>query len=153
MKSTIIIISTVCLLMFSACHTAKKTAKNVQKTESETMNKKLFQREWTLVAISDISKNELAQMQNKPTLNIQETISGFGGCNRLLGGAYVLKGNNITISNLASTKKLCIGAGQKIEDIFLSILNNAKTYKMEGANLYLYTNDNRQAEFIAYDKE
>ncbi len=117
------------------------------------MNAKLIKRDWTLVQLSGFSKSDIAQLSNIPNLNIAETISGFGGCNRLMGGTYTLKGNTITISNIASTKKMCVGAGQKIETALFSVLNNVKSYKMEGVGLILYTNDKRTAEFIAYDKE
>lgn len=117
------------------------------------MNLKLFQREWTLIQLSGFSENEIAQIERKPTLTIAETISGFGGCNRLLGGKYTLHGNNISITGMASTKMLCAGIGQKVETFFIPLLNDVKTYKMEGVNLWLYTDDNRHAAFIALDKE
>lgn len=158
MKVLTKIMTVSCLLALTACHhtrnaTTTTKKETLEKSEMEANNKRLFQREWTLVEISGVSKNELSQMDNRPTLNVAETISGFGGCNRLIGGTYVLKGNEITISRMASTKKLCVGVGQKVEDALLAILNDAKTYKMEDVHLKLTTADNRTAEFIAFDKE
>jgi len=160
MKSYLQLSAVFLLFVVSACHSTKKTTKStakssvseMQKKEAE-MNLKLFQREWTLVQLSGFSENEIAQLERKPTLTITGTISGFGGCNRLLGGKYTLRGNNISISGIASTKMLCAGTGQKVETVFLPLLNDVKTYKMESVNLWLYTDDNRHAQFIALDKE
>lgn len=145
-----------CLLTLAACHSTKNTtkAKVVEKNEAELTLIRFFQREWTLIQLTGFAKSEIDKLESqKPVLNITETINGFGGCNRLTGGQYKLKGNSVSISNLASTKKMCVGTGQKVETALLSILNNVHSYKMEGVKLYLYTNDNRQAEFIAFDKE
>src|SRR5690606_33651043 len=126
---------------------ANSANREAEKKEAE-MNLRLFQREWTLVQLSGFSESDIAQLEHKPTLTIAETISGFGGCNRLMGGSYELKGNSVSITNLASTKKMCAGTGQKIETALLSVLNDTKTYKMESVTLFLYTADNRHAEFI-----
>lgn len=144
-----------CLFGLAACHSTKKTTTNKVVEKNEVVSiERLFQREWTLVQLTGFAKNEIDKLEDqKPALKVAETISGFGGCNRLIGGQYKLKGNGLSISNLASTKKMCAGTGQKIETTFLSILNNVQSYKMEGVKLYLYTNDNRQAEFIALDKD
>lgn len=118
------------------------------------INLNLFRREWTLVSLSEVGKSDLEQLGDaKPILRIGETISGYTGCNRLIGGTYKLNGESILISNLASTKKMCAGTAQKVETELLAVLNNAKSYKMDGVKLILSTADNRIAEFIAFDKE
>ncbi|MGB0864776.1 MAG: META domain-containing protein, partial [Saprospiraceae bacterium] len=53
----------------------------------------------------------------------EHKVSGFSGCNNFFG-SYKVDGNNISFSQMASTRKLCRGPVNKLEQDMLSVLNN-----------------------------
>ncbi len=66
-------------------------------------------------------------------------VEGRGGCNNI-GGRYQLKGNNLSISGLMSTKMYCEHA-QKWEDAFLRSLEKSQSYSIQGGVLDLNCGD------------
>lgn len=60
-------------------------------------------------------------------------INGHGGCNHV-GGAYVLDGNTLKVSELISTKMYCENA-MKWESMFLQSLEKSKSYAIQGETL------------------
>ncbi len=64
-----------------------------------------------------------------------ENISGFAGCNRL-GGVVKVSGDSISFPGLFSTRMYCEET-QKLENSFLDVLNNAKTFTLKGDVLTL----------------
>lgn len=63
-------------------------------------------------------------------------VGGSGGCNRLLGG-YVLEGERITFTKMASTMMAC-PEGMEQERAFAEALGRARSWKLIGAQLELY---------------
>jgi heat shock protein HslJ len=66
----------------------------------------------------------------------ESRVAGSGGCNRLMGG-YVLEGERLTFSKMASTMMAC-PEGMEQERAFAEALGKARTWKLTGAQLELY---------------
>ena len=62
-------------------------------------------------------------------------LSGFGGCNRLMG-AYKLGEGSLSFSGIGSTKMYCEGT-MPTEDAVTQVLGQADSYKLDGAALRL----------------
>jgi copper homeostasis protein (lipoprotein) len=65
----------------------------------------------------------------------QNRVSGFSGCNNFIGG-YEVKGNQITLSRLAGTRKAC-PEGMDTETQFLNALEKTRRWKISGQELHL----------------
>ena len=63
-------------------------------------------------------------------------INGSTGCNQF-GGSYAQTGNNITINEVAMTRKACEGGIQQQETHFADMLRLVQTFSIEGNNLSL----------------
>ncbi|PSR53981.1 hypothetical protein AHMF7605_10850 [Adhaeribacter arboris] len=68
-----------------------------------------------------------------------QKLTGFAGCNRLFG-AFSSKGSAITFSRVGSTKLICPDA--KLEDDFVSSLQQITRYQIDGEKLQLYNHSN-----------
>ncbi|MFN3840742.1 MAG: META domain-containing protein [Cyclobacteriaceae bacterium] len=90
---------------------------------------------WKLVRIEN---EDLTTFKEPITLEFsddQARISGFGGCNRYFGSCR-LSGNQITFSQIGSTKMFCQET-QHIEDTFFRLLNEADSFEAQGDKLLL----------------
>lgn len=65
----------------------------------------------------------------------QNRVSGFSGCNNFMGG-YEVKGDQISLSRLAGTRKAC-PEGMETETQFLNALEKARGWKISGQELQL----------------
>ena len=68
-------------------------------------------------------------------------VSGFSGCNRYFG-SFTLEGKSLTFNQVGSTRKMCFGDANKIENEFLQLLPKIKTFSFENNTLNLITNGN-----------
>jgi copper homeostasis protein (lipoprotein) len=66
----------------------------------------------------------------------ESRVGGSGGCNRLMGG-YVLEGEKLTFTRMASTMMAC-PEGMEQERAFAGALGMARTFRLIGAQLELY---------------
>jgi copper homeostasis protein (lipoprotein) len=93
----------------------------------------------------------LREKQREPNLVFgsgQNRLSGFTGCNRLMG-SYHLNGEQLTFQGVASTRMACLD-GMDIEQAFLSALGKVRKWKIEGQHLDLNDeNGNQIARFEA----
>ncbi|MDO8969322.1 MAG: META domain-containing protein, partial [Saprospiraceae bacterium] len=65
--------------------------------------------------------------------------TGRGGCNNI-GGTYVKKRKNLTISQLLSTKMFCEDA-MKWESMYLQQLEKSQSYSINGETLEINCGD------------
>jgi heat shock protein HslJ len=80
------------------------------------------------------------------------TVSGFSGCNRLVGG-YTVDGRSIGFSNIASTMMACAD-GADTERKFLAALGGARSWRVIGEHLDLFDGEgNLVARFEARNLE
>ena len=92
--------------------------------------------EWTLV---EIDSEPLPAGARPPTATFEGTrISGFGGCNRYMGGVGEEAGpGSMTVGPLASTRMACPPPEMDIEDRFLAGLAKISRYTFLGSRLAL----------------
>jgi heat shock protein HslJ len=63
-------------------------------------------------------------------------VAGSGGCNRMMGG-YVLEGEKLTFTKMASTMMAC-PEGMDQERAFAEALGRARSFRLTGAQFELY---------------
>lgn len=68
------------------------------------------------------------------------SFSGSGGCNSLRGSMFV-SGKNLRFDSIVSTKMFC--DNMESENRFLNTLGQVKTYKIVGAELFLYNKNKK----------
>lgn len=78
-------------------------------------------------------------------LAADKSLSGFGGCNNLMG-KYTLDGATIGFPGVASTKKFCEST-QQLEDGYLGALRDANSFKLDKGLLKLMQGDTELASF------
>lgn len=103
--------------------------------------------EWTLVRIDE---KELPLMDKMPSImlsSINERITGYGGCNRIIGSFKIGKAGQIKFVNSLSTMRAC-ETNMEVEMDFLKRLNDAATYKRE--NQFLYFLDDKGKEILRF---
>ncbi len=102
---------------------------------------------WILASINTAPINRMVIV---PRINInlpQKLISGNSGCNNFTASIQNLSGSNINLSEIASTKKMCIN--KNIEPDFLEALNHIYTYQIKDNHLnFLDPNGNKKLSFI-----
>ena len=95
---------------------------------------------WQLTTFATASEPQ--QVPEDVTISIKfeaGKIDGHGGCNHV-GGAYQMEGNNLSVSNLMSTKMFCEKA-MKWESMFLACLEKSKSYTINGETLEINCGD------------
>ncbi|MDX2218228.1 MAG: META domain-containing protein [Burkholderiales bacterium] len=75
---------------------------------------------------------------NAPRLQFVSAVSvnGTGGCNTFTGKAE-LGGSVMKLGPLGTTKKLCIGPSQAVEDAFYRALQDTQSARIDGGQLVL----------------
>ncbi|MBL8517629.1 MAG: META domain-containing protein [Betaproteobacteria bacterium] len=75
---------------------------------------------------------------NAPRLqfNTATSVNGTGGCNTFSGKAE-LGGTAMKLGPLATTKKLCVGPSQAVEDAFYRALQDTASARIESGQLVL----------------
>ena len=129
-----ILFSLLALLLYTdSCDSAKTAMDSNQKsvqnerlgsyTISRLENRTTFPNEITLAFDEETNK-----------------VSGFAGCNSFFG-TYTITNDNITFSNIASSKKYCpYNDVSTVEDQFLNSLSRISTFKIEDNVLKLFEN-------------
>lgn len=99
--------------------------------------------EWALTSF--VSADAVTSLLNGTSINIlfneDGMVNGSSGCNNYFG-SYEVDGNNLTIGALGATRKLCNEpAGIMIQEtLYLSLLDSARGYEIEGNTLTLFDN-------------
>jgi heat shock protein HslJ len=98
-------------------------------------------RNWVLttMAIQDGTAVTHPTTEISLTFNPDGSLTGYDGCNNYFGsttltGITTPKGNGMTISNIASSKKYCETLAQQ-ETMYLSILGKTMAYNVNGNQL------------------
>lgn len=136
MRIFITISITILIFLSLSCSTNNKTA-NV-----------LLHDIWVLESIEGKTYLRAEGQELHPTLEIylaEERFSGNTGCNNM-NGTVKVEGENISFSNIITTKMFCVDVD---ETSFLSALKKVNNYKIEKMILYLLE-DNR--EFLVFKK-
>ena len=99
--------------------------------------KRLAEGQWQLTELAGKAV-ELPADVERPYLAFdpaESSVSGFGGCNRLMGKVEVV-GDQLGFPGLGSTKRLC-AEGSKLEDAFTGALRQVSSFKLNGDKLTL----------------
>ncbi len=126
------------LLLAGGCKTAEKSVSKTQEQEKTTM----VQQELSgTYAVLEIDKKR--DFKQKLTITFDEAsnkVSGFCGCNTLFGN-YSQKNDEISFSNIFSSKKNCGKNIGLIEQSFLSALRNSNRIEFRDHNVSFYKDD------------
>lgn len=119
---------------------------SANKCADKGMPANIFDTKWMLQSLAGQAIQMPAGMES-PWLQVaaDKSLSGFGGCNNLMGQATV-DGSTIGFPGVGSTKKFCEST-QKIEDSFLGALREAKSFKLEDGLMKLMNGDKELAAF------
>lgn len=102
-------------------------------TQNPTTNLELTKGEWQMILLN----NESIASAKPVTFEFKvNQISGFTGCNRLIGN-YSLQGENLSFTNLGSSRKMCDPQTMQIESEVLKVLNATKSVKTKNGQLML----------------
>ena len=149
MRKTIFIIVLAATVM--ACNkNSKQNAPDVKEAEmqnaapaSSSSSSELYQKEWKLSELNGKPIVLDTTFRKYPHLIFQKDnhISGSLGCNGFGGNIKIEADNAITISDIVATEMAC--PNLKVEQVFLDVLNNAKSYSLEN-NVLLLSNSKKQ---------
>lgn len=107
-------------------------------TRSQQALAKEAQGKWVLVSLQGTAIPLTQEAEEAPYITLDSTatsISGYGGCNRLLGEVF-LSHDSISFARLGSTKMYCEGR-QEMEDAFLGALREANRFTITDDRLTL----------------
>lgn len=116
---------------------ASATDKVEQKTDTTPVVADLYGKEWKLIELNGKPVELDSTFSKKPLLifDKENRVSGNMGCNGF-GGNVELKGTNgITFSHITATQMAC--PNLKVEQDFLDVMNNAKSFGLADATLSL----------------
>jgi heat shock protein HslJ len=93
---------------------------------------------WTLSSIfsGDVVSSVVSGTEVTAVLAADETVSGSAGCNRF-SGTYMVDGDRLSFSALATTKMACAGYVMTQERVFLDAMSQVASFAIEGAQLTL----------------
>ncbi|UPT66141.1 MAG: META domain-containing protein [Sphingobacteriales bacterium JAD_PAG50586_3] len=117
---------------------SKEPAKPVDKNERITINGK-----WTLTVLNGKKVGDKEFTNGLATLDINtvdNTGTGFGGCNRFNGSLTIFDGKKIKIEKVISTKMFCEGVP---ENEYMTVLRNATNFSVVDGKLQLKDNSNK----------
>ncbi len=150
MKNSILFVAA--LLFLFSCGTKKEVNK-----ETEEVNKE--QKAPTLVSAAVFQKWELtmvngrAVMPNRPVyidLTTNNKLSGFAGCNRLMGNYNIENGSQIQFDQVGTTRMACPEQEMNLETQVLEILNTVDNFTINEDKLML--NVGRRAPLAVFRK-
>ena len=124
------------VLLMAACKT-KKTDTDV--APEDTSLPSLDLRLHDIWVLTTMNGEELDRTKPRPRLELypkEGRISGNGGCNELFGQMEG-KGKEITFRNVGTTKMFCRDLMEQ-ENNFLTLLQEAQTYRIKDLKLYLF---------------
>lgn len=128
MRNSIGVLALTVLFSANKCSDAQEAA--------GSMSTSLYGTKWLVTAL-DGRTIDLTDGSKRPWLQLdgEGSLSGFGGCNSLMGG-FEHEGGTIRFPNLGSTKMYCPDAAD-LENRMLAALRNTDSFKLDGEVLHL----------------
>lgn len=105
------------------------------------------QGKWVLVSLNGTEIHLSEEAEEAPYFTLDSTatiLSGYGGCNRLMGEVYLSR-DSISFARLGSTKMYCEGR-QELEDAFLGALRQADGFTLKDDLLMLLDQEKEVAQ-------
>lgn len=103
-------------------------------------------RYWKLISINQAEIDHSNAGSHQPHIifhQIDNRVSGNGGCNSFMGSYRINGSNQIILSNMASTNATCDLS--LYEDSLFRILASVHSFSVRGNMLYLHSNGNQEA--------
>lgn len=119
------------LAFLASCHTVK---------QSTTGSTSIVGKHWKLIELNGETVQSAGQSGKEPhmILNASENrVTGNGSCNSFFGNYELGNGNNITFSNLGSTKMACPNNVMQVESRLFQALEAANKFSLRGDTLIL----------------
>lgn len=135
------------ILVMILCVSAIMASCNTTKTDPLTA---LTSGRWMLDSFEGEKVDSTSFGNGMPYLEFDKEemrVSGFSGCNRLMGGFTVAEENGISLDKLASTKMACMGVDKESE--FLAALDKADHFKVKDESLELHSGKTKLMTFTA----
>lgn len=106
----------------------------------------VLDKKWMLRSLAEQAL-QLPEGAQNPWMQLaaDKSLSGFGGCNNLMG-QFNLDGSTIGFPGVGSTKKYCDGT-QKTENAFMGALREANSFKLDKGLLKLMKDGTELASF------
>lgn len=106
-------------------------------------------RSWRLVSLPGKNGESLGTARQPVTMRFEEgRVSGFSGCNRLVG-SYSVQGDVVTFSGLAGTMMACPEPAMSLDAAVRAALGSALRYSVAGDRLSLRPADGAPLVFVA----
>ena len=105
---------------------------------------------WALESIDGVTYSGDENLKQHPIIEIHlkdEKLIGNTGCNNM-NGVVKVDGNEISFSDIATTKMFC---PESLEQKFLIALGKVNNYKIEKMRLYLFEDDIEKLVFRKID--
>ncbi len=128
---TLILASTIAL---SACNTTPFSSDTPQTHLTQLQNQR-----WVVTQIGSLQIAATPKNQHVPYIQldaINRQISGSDGCNRIMG-TYQTTGSQLSFSELASTKMICLDANMLLASQFTEALSKVAHYQVYNHSLKL----------------
>jgi len=104
---------------------------------------------WRLQSLPGRDGKDLAAARQPLTIRFEAgRVSGFSGCNRLVG-SYSVEGDVVTLSQLAGTMMACPEPAMSLEGAFRAALGGPLRYLVAGERLSLKPNSGEPLVFVA----
>ncbi|MDR1006428.1 MAG: META domain-containing protein [Bacteroidales bacterium] len=148
MKRIFILAMSAMLMISVGC--SKKIVDNNGGNVNNQESKSLYETSWILTKIN-AKKVQRDEDKKQVTLIIDEeskNVSGYAACNRYFGKVEIKK-DQMTFSQIATTKRMCPPTYMQIEDDFLKNLNRVDNYLIQESKLYLRKGENILLTFSA----
>jgi heat shock protein HslJ len=121
------------LIALNSCHSSKRISKGLSST-----NDMLYQYKWYLSELNGKAYTFVGRDNETSWLLFSEgnpaKVSGFTGCNRIMGSIEIKNTNSMKFLLLAATKMFCPGND---ETTFLSALSSVTKYRIADTQLLL----------------
>jgi heat shock protein HslJ len=138
MKSHNKIFLAIVILLLASCSSSNKTADP------------LINDIWILEFLKGVDYNTKVETNERPMIEIhlkENKVIGNTGCNNMTGTVSVEE-DQITFSDIVTTKKFCV---ESIEQEFLISLGMVNNYKVEKMKLHLFQDDEELMIFQKVD--
>jgi heat shock protein HslJ len=135
------------ILLISTCSLLAAQTPASARTEALSAKSKLANTQWRLTSFSATGAESTIIEGTTITLKfgVDNRAGGSGGCNSY-GGKYRERGNNLSFSQIISTKRACLeqSANQQ-EQRYFAALESASKFKLSDNRLTIFYGDGRSA--------
>ncbi|WP_107687609.1 META domain-containing protein [Neisseria wadsworthii] len=134
------------LLLLAACTVTPKQSGSAVPPHGSTHVKRI----WKLIEMEGFSRDQLINAKAKMDWTKLPKIHAYMGCNQLMFSAEKMNAGQISFSSAVATRMYCVET-MKLEQIFLSKLNNINSYTVQGHELILNSPEGTSMRFITKD--